>query len=390
MNFLFFSLMFFLQIESNLVFLPENAVHVQTIEDDCTGDGEKETVCVYDIDGRFGTEKYQGTIVAIFKKVGSEFREMYKCRLSADVKIKLVKVFDEIPPLIEVQWFRSKGGGYIYICYEENLYRFKEVLNLESGGLNNQDLDGDGKDEVFSFDFLPVDCDNQKKTIFAGTLTFYSCRNGNILSEPLKPYYMRPGITYFASETANSANFFSVFPDYSNKREFRDKDDLSFKFLLSQDEGFLRIVLHIKDNAIYEDESHILQGDYLVILLDTDLSGDFCRQTLNDDDIVINIVPGVGKSENPVVLNGNNLSAFSKDLTGRIYGNVERKIGGYSVDVKIPVQREMMKRTVFGLGIEVYDRDGKNSYSPSRKLCWPPNLKESDPTTWGNLYLFSN
>jgi len=387
----FLSLLLFLRIDPVLDLLPANAVHIQTVEDDCTNNGHKEVIFVYDVDGRFGTAKYKGTIVSIFEEIEQQYREIYKCRLSADTKIRLVKLFEGIPPLIEVQWFHSKSGGNIYICYDKKLLRFKEIMNLESGGLNRKDLDGDGKDEVFSFKFKSRDCERAEEDIFAGVLTFYSCEEGNIISYPDKPLYMRPGITYFATDKENSeANFFNILPDYSNKREFRGKDDLSFKFLLSQDEGFLRLVLHIKDDAIYEEESNILKGDHLVILLDTDLNRDFCSAKLNNDDVVIKIVPGVGKSENPVVLNGNNLSAFSKDLTGRIYGSVEREIGGYSVDLKIPIEREWMKRTVFGLGFEVYDRDRKNAYTPSRKLCWPPKLKENDPTTWGNLYLFSH
>jgi hypothetical protein len=370
--------------------IPENSILTQSIEDDCTGDDIDEIIVVYDIDSRFGTEAYKGTCVAIFQKIEDSYLEVYKIRLSADAKIKLIKIFDEPPPFLEVQWFHAAGGGNTYICFDPELNRFREVLNFESGGLNKKDIDGDGLEEIFAFTFELEECD-ERGELYASFLTFYRWEKNSFESFPENPYMMRPGTTYFASpEGLTNPNLLSVSQPRYPSLEFTGPADCSFTLFAVRDTPNLSLIMTVKDDAIlqYEGSQGIIHGDHIVLVIDTDIEGDFCDRAINDDDVAIALSPGNFEDIAPDILNLNPLSAISESITRNADFLFEKQISGYKVRMNIKLSEPVLHRGTIGLGVILYDRDKEKGNYPEFKLSWPSTIDKKDPTTWGNLFLF--
>ncbi len=390
MNLIFLFLLFFARIDNISSFLPEDAILTQTVKGDCTGDLKDEIIIVYDIDSRFGTEDYKGTCVTILKKIEKKYEEVYKSRLSADTKVSLVKVFDELPPFIEVQWFHSAGGGNIYIFYDKGLERFREIFNLESGGLKREDIDGDGKEETFAFTFKPLQCNGEEDEIFASSLIFYRWTKGHIESFPENPFMMRPGMTHFAAgKGITRPNLLVVSPKQSASTGYRGSKDLSFEFLSTIETSLLSITITVKDDVIVGDrEGRIIFSDHIILLLDTELEKDFCRRFVDEDDIAMAISPGNFIDISPGIFNLNPSSRLSKKTINSADYLIEKQPGGYKACIKLELDESILRKELFGLGLILYDRDVESSGFPEFKLSWPTNINKKDPTTWGNLYLF--
>lgn len=372
--------------------LPDNAVLIQSITNDCTGDDEPEIIVVYDIDSRFGTASYQGTCVAIFQAMGDDYLEVYKTRLSADTKIKLIKVFDEPPPFLEVQWFHAAGGGNIYIGYDPDLKGFREMLHFESGGLNREDIDGDGSEEIFSFAFEPVDC-GDKRELYASFLTFYRWKKDCFESFPEHPYTMRPGSTYFASpQGISNPKLLAISSPRYPSMEFNGPDDCSFTLFAAKDTPSLSLTITVKDDAIlqYEGPQGIIHGDHIMLVIDTDMQSDFCTHSVDNDDVAVALSPGNFKDIPPEIANLNPLSPLSEAIAGDGDFLFEKLNDGYKVRMKVQLDEKMLSLGTFGLGIIVYDRDKEKGNYPEFKLSWPSAMDKKDPTTWGNLFLFGD
>jgi hypothetical protein len=370
--------------------VPENAILTQSIENDCTGDEEKEIIVVYDIDSRFGTEAYGGTCVAIFQKIEGAYQEIYKTRLSADTKIKLIKIFDEPPPFIEIQWFHAAGGGSTYICYDPELKRFREVLNFESGGINKKDIDCDGLEEIFAFTFEPVECE-EKSELYASFLTFYRWKKNYFESFPENPYMMRPGTTYFASRKGiTNPNILAVSHPRHPSLEFSGPADCSFTFFAAKDTSHLSLIMTVKDDVIlqYEGSQGIIHGDHVVLVIDTDIEGDFCDRSVNEDDVAIALSPGNFQDIAPDILNLNPHSSLSESVAKNADFLFEKQVTGYKIRMDIKLSESILNRGTVGMAIILYDRDKVKGNYPEFKLSWPSTMDKKDPTTWGNLFLF--
>jgi len=372
--------------------LPDNIVLTQTIKGDCTGDEKEEIILVYDINSRFGTDEYRGTCVSIYEQFEGEFQEVYKTRLSADTKIRFAKILDELPPFVEIQWFHAAGGGNTYIAYDKELKRFREILNFESGGLNKEDINSDGKEEIFSFTFEPVQCNGEINEIYASFLTFFRWKKNSFESFPESPYMMRPGTTYFATSKAISTPKLLVVsqPRYPSL-EFRGVEDCSFTLFAARDANKLFLLLVIKDDIIIQqgEGKDLIHGDHIVLLIDSDIANDFCKRTLDDDDIALALSPGNFHDVSPDIINLNPLSVISKNIVQNTDFLFEKQTGGYKVRITIEIDREILDRRTLGFGIIIYDRDRENVHYPEFRMSWPSTINKKDPTTWGNLYLFS-
>jgi hypothetical protein len=390
LNTLLLFTLIFIKINNVSSFLPENGILIQTVSGDCTGDLKEETIIVYDLDERFGTTQYKGTCVVVLREIEEEYTEVYKSRLSADTKVRLVKVFDELPPFIEVQWFRADGGGNTYIYYDAKLDRFSEIFNFESGGINREDIDWDGKDEIFAFTFESIDCGKSKDEIYASYLTFYRWTKNGFVTFPEHPYMMRPGMTYFATEKVSSnPKFVIASPGKSNSPEHRGTEDISFKFFSTMD-STVSITLLITDDHIVQNREtkNIIIGDHLILLLDTDLEGDFCKRTVDEDDIAIIVSPGNFEDISPEIVNVNPSSKLSAQTVKNSDFLIEKKLGGYEIRINLKLPKKIFRKGLFGLGFVLYDKDKENSDFPENHLVWPDKMDKKDPTTWGNLYLF--
>ncbi len=390
MNLFLLYISLFLKLNSISGLLPEDAVLTQTIKGDCTGDESEEIIVVYDIDARFGTENYQGTCVAILEETEEGFVEVFKYRLSADTKVRFVKIFDELPPFVEVQWFHSAGGGNTYICYDEELKRFRETLNIESGGLNKEDIDGDGREEVFSVEFELLQCNGEEDEINAGFLTFYKWIKNSLVSSPESPYIMRPVETYFAKSRGGPVpNLLTVSPEESSSDDYAGPGDLSCKFYITIDTTLLVINIMVSDDVIVQGGigKDIVNGDHLIILLDTDLEKDFCSKLLDSDDVVIGISPGNFIDISPDVVNLNPVSILSENVAKNTEIQVTKQIGGYRAFVELNLSKKIFAKGIFGLGIILCDRDKESSGTPEVQTSWPVSISKKDPTTWGNLYI---
>ncbi|TES92377.1 MAG: hypothetical protein E3J87_05520 [Candidatus Cloacimonadota bacterium] len=393
MSLLLFYTLFFMRINSISGFLPEDAVLTQTIKGDCIGNGKEEIIIVYDINARFGTRDYKGTCVSVLQEIGEKYQEVYKFKLSADTKIRLVKIFDEFPPFLEVQWFQSIGGGNTYICYDNELKRFREILHLESGGLNKEDIDGDGKEEIFSFKFETIQCNEEEDEINAGFLRFYRWVKNYFVSSPENAHIMRPRMTFFATaKTVFRPDFFKVIPEHYSSREYRGSEDLSFEFSARRDTTAVYLNIVVRDDIILQNEGgqNIVQGDHLKILLDTDIEKDFCSKSVDYDDVVIGISPGNFFDVSPDIVNLNPSSTLSENITEHSEFLIEKQSGGYKVFVRLSLDKKTLKKVVLGFGIILYDRDEKGSTLPEFETSWPLDIDENNPTTWGNLYLFEH
>jgi hypothetical protein len=371
--------------------LPEDVIMTQSIEDDCTGDGEKEIIVVYDIGTRFGTETYRGTCVAIFQRIAGSYLEVYKTRLSADTKIKLIKIFDEPPPFIEVQWFTAAGGGNTYICYDPELKRFREVLNFESGGINRKDINGDGSEEVFAFTFERADCPDKSET-YASFLTFYRWKKNCFEAFPENPHMMRPGTTYFASPQGIAhPNLLAISRPRYPSREFTGPEDCSFTLFAVKRPPFLSLTITVRDDVIqqYSGSQGIIHGDHIMLVIDTDIAGDFCGHSVNSDDIALALSPGNFEDIAPEIANLNPLSPLSDSVANHADILFEKVVDGYKIRMDIPVDEPFLERGTAGLGIILYDRDKQKGNYPEFKLAWPSTMDKKDPTTWGNLFLFA-
>jgi hypothetical protein len=391
MNTFIISIFFLMKIGNISAFIPDNGVHVQTIEGDCTGDGKDEVVLVYDLGGRFGTEEYRRTCVDIIEKTEDGYSEVYKSKLSADTKVRFVKIFDELPTLVEIQWFHSAGGGNTYICYDKKLKRFREILSIESGGLNRKDIDGDGTEEVFSFKFEEFECPQKDREIYGGFLTFFRWERNCFEFCPKKPFMMRPGITYFATNRGfERPNLFMVSPKHLNASSYKGPQDLSFSFYAFMDLEVLSISIIVTDDMIAQEGEgkEIIYGDHIILLLDTELESDFCSGEVNSDDVALAISPGNLINIPPDIVNLNPSSKLSEDIAEKGDILLEKQDNGYKVTLRFYFPKETLARKLFGFGIIVYDRDRMDTKYPEFKMSWPPDLNKKDPTTWGNLYHF--
>jgi len=381
----------FLKMNSILSLLPEDAILTQQLRNDCSGDGKKEIICVYDINSRFGTEDYKGTCVTIFEEIDDEYREVYKIRLTADTRVQLVKIFDNLPPFIEVQWFHSKGGGNTYIYYQKELKRFREILNIEGGGISREDLDGDGREEVFSIEYKPLHCKGRKDELYAGFLTFYRYENNKFFSFPKNPYMVKPKEIYFAGDKRSRiSHLFNIHSGDCPHTEGIEPEDISFNFFANMDMSLLTVVITVIDDIImqYGEGKDIVYGDHLEILLDTDMREDFCRGVTNYDDIVIGVSPGNFDNIPPDLIDLNPSSRFSKNIRDFVDFLVEKQLNGYKVSLTFNLDKGTLEKGLLGLGIILYDSDQKGSGLPEVKLSWPCDVDRKDPTTWGNLYRF--
>jgi hypothetical protein len=153
--------------------------------------------------------------------------------------------------------------------------------------------------------------------------------------------------------------------------------------------------LIVYDTAFVQNAtgSQIWRGDSLEILLDTDVSGDYLSNLLNNDDYQFGFAPGVPKSED----------VAAKPPVGYIWappfvaGQFERVVvasrlglDGYMMEVAIPwftMDLTPFEDMHFGFLLSVSDNDAVNDTVQQSVVSFAPERVLFDPTTWRDLVL---
>jgi hypothetical protein len=165
--------------------------------------------------------------------------------------------------------------------------------------------------------------------------------------------------------------------------------DLSAELMLGWDEGYLYIALDIRDDRYVQNATgdKLFQGDYIDILLDTELEADFSDEKLSDDDFQIGLSLGsdLRAPENylwyPINRKG--------EKTGLKFAGL-LTLRGYTVEIAIPWKiflLEPLSGGIYGFALSIGDDDLVDINRLETMVSTVPNRKLTNPTTWGNLSL---
>jgi hypothetical protein len=168
-------------------------------------------------------------------------------------------------------------------------------------------------------------------------------------------------------------------------------NDLSGTVMVGWDDYFLYIAARVKDDRYVQNASgkNLFKGDSIEIMLDTNLSRDLYRRSLDGDDYQLGISPG--KSEPSEDTEAYLWYPRSKDGT---YDDVKAAAvptdDGYRIEAKIPwslysVNPDIGKHYGFAFSISDNDRSGENVQQSM--VSTAPDRHLTDPTTWGELTL---
>lgn len=165
--------------------------------------------------------------------------------------------------------------------------------------------------------------------------------------------------------------------------------DLSASLMLGWDESFLYLALHVLDDKYVQNASgdQIFKGDYVEVLLDRDLNGDFSNNKLNNDDYQLGLSLG-SDLKSPT-----NYLWYPREMQGIKPGVMLAGIStadGYTSEAAIPwglFQVEPGPGDIFGFAVSVSDNDQANKNVQETMVSTAPDRQLSNPTTWGNLYL---
>lgn len=206
--------------------------------------------------------------------------------------------------------------------------------------------------------------------------------------------YMNPAPTI----DGNWAEWKAVAKEYPanfvvfGKQNWQNADDLSASYYVGWDSSFLYVAVKVHDEK-YVQLAHgadIYKGDSIELLIDTNVSGDYYVQRLNNDDYQIGISPGSPSiaDENPEVYRW-----FPSGKAGSLTNvtvSAQDEVTIYRVEAAIPwsdLGITPAHGMHLGFGVSVSDDDTPGVQSQDKMVSSLPNRRLTDPTTWGDLLL---
>jgi hypothetical protein len=175
--------------------------------------------------------------------------------------------------------------------------------------------------------------------------------------------------------------------------------DNTARFTLKWDHDNLYLAVKVADDNLFNSvdgatPSLIYKGDSVEILLDTDLEGDYCNTTMDDDDYQLGISPGSLPTPGgfgpfaylwyPLDLKGVKITNIASALT------VAPDPIGYIIEAALPwaiFQGAPDGSEVFGFVFSVSD-DDHNAQQQDGLISTDKNRTTfSNPTLWGNLQI---
>lgn len=180
---------------------------------------------------------------------------------------------------------------------------------------------------------------------------------------------------------------FSVFKGTYKPENLTNSSDLSGRFYSAWDDKYFYMVVDVTDDVLTPlgKGDDILNGDGLLLSIDSNLYGDLNTRILDADDYQLFISPG----------NFSNIPSQVKTIIPEQYElsgiNIasSKKVGGYYIELKIPwIQlgvQNPLDETVFGFNLDILDTDhlGESELIISSS----PRANSQDALTFGTLIL---
>ncbi len=175
-------------------------------------------------------------------------------------------------------------------------------------------------------------------------------------------------------------------------KAWENDSDCEASFILGWDESFLYVGVKVKDDTYVQNATGevLFRGDSIELLIDTDLTGDFYSESLNEDDFQIGIAPGKGSTSGipeaylwyPVSKKGS--------ISDQIDISSTSTAGIYRVEVRIPWSvLQITPHAGMRLGFEfsVSDNDNPAENVQQTMVANIATHAFLNPTTWGELIL---
>ena len=169
--------------------------------------------------------------------------------------------------------------------------------------------------------------------------------------------------------------------------------DISADFKLGWTQEYLLLAVVVRDTKFVQNASgaQLWLGDSLEVLLDTDISGDYLTEMLDEDDFHIGISPGQLdlKKGDPAEAYLWEPKALAGDLD-EVMVDGRLTEGGYLMEVAIPWSTFDIVPVAtqhFGFLFSVSDNDSVNEDEQQTIVSFAPERVLFDPTTWRDLVL---
>lgn len=175
-------------------------------------------------------------------------------------------------------------------------------------------------------------------------------------------------------------------------KAWENDSDCEASFILGWDESFLYIGVKVKDDAYIQNSTGetLFRGDSIELLIDTDLTGDFYSENLNEDDFQIGISPGKGSITGakeaylwyPVSEKGS--------ISDQIDITSTSTAGIYRVEARIPWSvLQITPQAGMRLGFEFSVSDNDNAAENVQQTMVANIATHAflNPTTWGEIIL---
>jgi hypothetical protein len=174
---------------------------------------------------------------------------------------------------------------------------------------------------------------------------------------------------------------------------WEDDDDLSGTFMLGWDDYYLYLAARVIDDEYVQSASgeDLFKGDSIEFLLDSSLSRDFNRRSLDGDDFQIGISPGADEP-------GEDIEAYlwyprSQESTlddDEVEAAAVATDDGYRIEARISwdifdIEPDVGDR--YGFAFSISDNDDDDDDVQQSMVSNVSNRHLTDPTTWGDLAL---